>query len=217
MGTAHEQSGHDSRRNSAEQRNIQLDLFDVMEEAEDIEEVENISSVSSISDIERGDQSPASDKPEIPDQVEQAAAKGNPEPSLLEMVINLRPESAEAKTASQPRRNYRITDEELGVGGAKTKFRNNVEAIRTLKAIESEDRLATPEEQEILSRYVGWGGLPQAFDESNEDWKKEYAELKELLTDEEYASARGSTLNAHYTSPRVARAMYETLERMGFT
>ena len=216
MGTAHEQSGHDSRRNSAEQRNIQLDLFDVMEESEDIEEVENISSVSSISDIERGDQSPASDKPEIPDQVEQAAAKGNPEPSLLEMVINLRPESAEAKTASQPRRNYRITDEELGVGGAKTKFRNNVEAIRTLKAIESEDRLATPEEQEILSRYVGWGGMPQAFDESNEDWKKEYAELKELLTEEEYASARGSTLNAHYTSPMVARAMYETLERMGF-
>ena len=92
-----------------------------------------------------------------------------------------------------------------------------MEAIRTLKAIESEDRLATPEEQEILSRYVGWGGIPQAFDESNEDWSKEYAELKDLLTEEEYNAARGSTLNAHYTSPTVARAMYDTLGRMGFT
>ncbi len=92
-----------------------------------------------------------------------------------------------------------------------------MEAIRTLKAIESEDRLATPEEQEILSRYVGWGGIPQAFDESNEDWSKEYAELKGLLTEEEYNAARGSTLNAHYTSPTVARAMYDTLRRMGFT
>ena len=175
MGTTHEQSGHDSGRNSDDQRNIQLDLFDLMEEAEDIEEVEKISSVSSISgvenvlidshntgnieeisNIETDDQAPASDQLETADQVEQEAAKETPEPSLLETVINLRPESVEVKTASQPRTNYRITNEDLGVGGAKTKYRNNVEAIRTLKTIESEGRLATPEEQEILSRYVGW-------------------------------------------------------------
>ena len=98
-----------------------------------------------------------------------------------------------------------------------TVYHNNVEAIKTLKTIESEDRLATPEEQEILSRYVGWGGIPQAFDEHNEDWKKEFDELKGLLTEEEYNTARGSVLNAHYTSPMVARSIYETLERMGFS
>ena len=136
---------------------------------------------------------------------------------LEEVVINLRPSSQEERRPPQPRQNYRITDDELGTGGAKTKYRNNVEAIRTLKTIESEDRRATPEEQEILSRYVGWGGLPQVFDESNDDWRKEYSELKELLTEEEYSAARGSTLNAHYTTPMVARSMYETLERMGFT
>ena len=136
---------------------------------------------------------------------------------LEEVVINLRPEPREERRPPQPRQNYRITDDDLGTGGAKTKYRNNIEAIRTLKSIESEDRLATPEEQEILSRYVGWGGIPQAFDKSNEDCQKEYAELKGLLTSEEYEAARGSTLNAHYTSPMVARSMYETLERMGFT
>ena len=90
-----------------------------------------------------------------------------------------------------------------------------MEAIRTLQRIEGEGRLATSEEQEVLAQYVGWGGLPQAFDERNEAWSKEYAELKGLLSDEEYASARASTLNAHYTSPTVVKAIYGTLERMG--
>ena len=112
--------------------------------------------------------------------------------------------------------NFRITDDHLGEGGAKTKYAFNIAAIQTLKQIEAEGRQARPDEQEILSRYVGWGGLPQAFDAENASWQKEYQQLKSLLTDEEYAAARGSTLNAHYTSPVVIRAMYEALDSMGF-
>ena len=114
------------------------------------------------------------------------------------------------------RNNFVITDDELGYGGAKEKFRNNMEAIRVLKECEAENRLATPEEQEILSRYVGWGGLPDAFDESKDNWSKEYHELSAALTPEEYEQARASTLNAHYTSPTVIKAMYKALENMGF-
>ena len=112
--------------------------------------------------------------------------------------------------------NFRITDDHLGEGGAKTKYAFNIAAIQTLKQIEADGRQARPDEQEILSRYVGWGGLPQAFDAENASWQKEYQQLKSLLTDEEYAAARGSTLNAHYTSPVVIRAMYEALDSMGF-
>ena len=112
--------------------------------------------------------------------------------------------------------NFRITDDALGTGGRKEKFQRNVEAIRTLEKIESENRPATPEEQHILSQYVGWGGLADAFDESKDAWAGEYRELKSLLSPEEYASARASTLNAHYTSPVVIRSIYGALERMGF-
>ena len=111
--------------------------------------------------------------------------------------------------------NFHITDPDLGAGGQTTKYQNNVAAIRLLKDLEAQGRSATPEEQEVLSRYVGWGGIPQAFDEANEKWASEYAELKTLLTPEEYASARGSTLNAHFTSPTVIEGMYQALERMG--
>ena len=114
------------------------------------------------------------------------------------------------------RHNFHITDDNLGAGGQKTKYQNNVAAIRALKQIEAESRLATPEEQEALSRYVGWGGLAQAFDPNNEKWSKEYAELKELLTPEEYESARSTVLNAHYTSPTVIKAIYDAVERMDF-
>ena len=113
--------------------------------------------------------------------------------------------------------NYRITNDELGYGGAKAKYQMNVAAIRTLQTIESERRLATPEEQEILSKYVGWGGVADAFDESKDNWRTEYAELKGLLTESEYSSARESTLNAHYTSPTVIKAIYECVANMGFT
>ena len=112
--------------------------------------------------------------------------------------------------------NYVISDMELGVGTAKEKFQRNVEAIRTLETIESEKRPATNEEQEVLSKYVGWGGLADAFDETKSAWAKEYAELKTLLSEEEYISARESTLNAHYTSPVIIQEIYRTLQRMGF-
>ena len=112
--------------------------------------------------------------------------------------------------------NFRITDEHLGEGGAKTKFGNNLTAIQRLKQIEAEGRLATPDEQEVLSRYVGWGGLPQAFDENSAAWHQEYEALKSILTPEEYDAARASTLNAHYTSPTVIRAIYDAVAQMGF-
>ena len=112
--------------------------------------------------------------------------------------------------------NFRITDDHLGEGGPKAKFQANVEAIKLLKHLEETTGQATPEQQKILSRYVGWGGLADAFDPDKESWSKEYAQLKELLTPEEYAAARGSTLNAHYTSPTVIKAIYEAVGRMGF-
>ena len=112
--------------------------------------------------------------------------------------------------------NFHITDDALGEGGLKTKFTANIEAIKTLKLIEAENRTATPAEQEILSKYVGWGGMPQAFDSSNQQWTAEYRQLKELLTPEEYEAAAGSTLNAHYTSPEIIRAMYKAVSNMGF-
>ena len=113
-------------------------------------------------------------------------------------------------------RNFRITDEHLGEGGAKTKCRANIEAIQLLKYLERNGFQASPEQQDVLSRYVGWGGIPEVFDESKSEWSKEYAELKALLTPEEYDAARGSTLNAHYTSPAVIRAIYEAVGGMGF-
>ena len=112
--------------------------------------------------------------------------------------------------------NFRITDDHLGEGGPKAKFQANVEAIKLLKYLEETTEQATPEQQKILSRYVGWGGLADAFDPDKESWSKEYAQLKELLTPEEYAAARGSTLNAYYTSPTVIKAIYEAVGRMGF-
>ena len=112
--------------------------------------------------------------------------------------------------------NFRITDDELGVGGAKAKFRANIAAINLLKELEFEGAQATPEQQEILSRYVGWGGLADAFDESKDNWKDEFAELYTALSPEEYAAARASTLNAHYTSPTVIKAIYEAVGNMGF-
>ena len=112
--------------------------------------------------------------------------------------------------------NFHITDDQLGYGTAKEKFRANVMAIRVLKKCESENRYASPEEQEILSNYVGWGGLPDAFDESKDSWSDEYQELKDLLTKDEYAAARESTLNAHYTQPVIIESMYQVLQNLGF-
>ena len=112
--------------------------------------------------------------------------------------------------------NFHITDDNLGVGGPKQKFARNIEAIQTLRTLEQEHRGATAEEQQVLAQYVGWGGLADAFDPNKENWSAEYTQLKELLTEEEYAAARASTLNAHYTSPVVIRAIYNAVEKMGF-
>ena len=119
------------------------------------------------------------------------------------------------RTEPQERINFRITDGDLGAGGQKAKFQANIDAIRLLKQLETDGRLATAQEQEVLSRFVGWGGIPQAFDENNDRWATEYAQVRELLTPEEYREARASTLNAFYTSPTVIKAMYEALGNMG--
>ena len=119
-------------------------------------------------------------------------------------------------SAPEPAGNFHITDDHLGEGGAKQKYARNIEAIRTLFKLEEEHRGATAEEQQVLSQYVGWGGLADAFDPGKDSWAKEYAELKGLLSEDEYAAARSSTLNAHYTSPVVIRSIYDAVEKMGF-
>ena len=128
---------------------------------------------------------------------------------LHNLTVNLTP-------APEPAGNFRITDDHLGEGGAKQKYARNIEAIRTLFKLEQEHRGATAEEQQVLSQYVGWGGLSDAFDPGKDSWAKEYAELKGLLSEDEYVAARSSTLNAHYTSPTVIRGIYDAVERMGF-
>ena len=125
-------------------------------------------------------------------------------------------EALNAEPAPEPAGNFRITDDHLGEGGAKQKYARNIEAIRTLFKLEQEHRGATAEEQQVLSQYVGWGGLADAFDPGKDSWAKVYAELKGLLSEDEYAAARSSTLNAHYTSPTVIRSIYDAVERMGF-
>ena len=125
-------------------------------------------------------------------------------------------EALNAEPAPEPAGNFRITDDHLGEGGAKQKYARNIEAIRTLFKLEQEHRGASAEEQEVLAQYVGWGGLSDAFDPNKDSWAKEYAELKGLLSEDEYAAARSSTLNAHYTSPVVIRSIYDAVEKMGF-
>ena len=132
-----------------------------------------------------------------------------PDAAALDEALNTEP-------APEPAGNFHITDDDLGVGGPKQKFARNIEAIRTLFKLEEEHRGATAEEQQVLSQYVGWGGLADAFDPGKDNWAKEYAELKGLLSEDEYAAARSSTLNAHYTSPTVIRGIYDAVERMGF-
>ncbi|MBO6302081.1 MAG: nucleotidyltransferase domain-containing protein, partial [Ruminiclostridium sp.] len=142
------------------------------------------------------------------------------EVKLQSIVIDLTPREipniSKVPEMTGEKHDFVITDENLGAGGAKAKYRANVDAIKLMKTLESENRYATPDEQEVLSRYVGWGSLPQAFDENNSGWSAEYVELKSLLTEDEYRSAMGTTLNAHYTSPTVINAIYEGLQNLGF-
>ena len=132
-----------------------------------------------------------------------------PDAAALDEALNTEP-------APEPAGNFHITDDDLGIGGPKQKYARNIEAIRTLFQLEQEHRGATAEEQQVLSQYVGWGGLADAFNPGKDSWAKEYAELKGLLSEDEYAAARSSTLNAHYTSPVVIRSIYDAVERMGF-
>ena len=153
---------------------------------------------------------PLTSKPMTPEEVNHARRQHNlPLDSGAETELPVQPK--------QEPMNFRITDDDLGAGGPKAKYKANVEAIRLLQTLDAEQRQATAEEQEVLSRYVGWGGIPQAFDEKNADWSKEYAELKSLLPADEYSEARASTLNAFYTSPTVIKAMYEALSNMGLS
>ena len=136
---------------------------------------------------------------------------------IVIQTISTESPTVEAKhSAPEPAGNFHITDDHLGEGGAKQKYARNIEAIRTLFRLEAEHRGATAEEQQVLSQYVGWGGLADTFDPSKDSWAKEYAELKGLLSEDEYAAARSSTLNAHYTSPTVIHGIYDAVERMGF-
>lgn len=153
---------------------------------------------------------PLTSKPMTPEEVNHARRQHN-------LPLDSGAETEQPVQPKQEPMNFHITDDDLGAGGAKTKFKANIEAIRLLQTLDAEQRQATAEEQEVLSRYVGWGGIPQAFDEKNADWAKEYAELKSLLPADEYSEARASTLNAFYTSPTVIKAMYEALSNMGLS
>ena len=153
---------------------------------------------------------PLTSKPMTPEEVNHARRQHN-------LPLDSGAETEQPVQPKQEPMNFSITDDDLGAGGAKTKFKANIEAIRLLQTLDAEQRQATAEEQEVLSRYVGWGGIPQAFDEKNADWAKEYAELKSLLPADEYSEARASTLNAFYTSPTVIKAMYEALGNMGLS
>ena len=152
---------------------------------------------------------PGEDSNKLPVSIEVNEVPTTPEAAAAEEGLN-------EEGAPELAGNFRITDEELGAGGPKQKFARNIKAIKTLFTLEQEHRGATAEEQQVLSQYVGWGGLADAFDPDKNSWAKEYAELKGLLSEEEYKAARGSVLNAHYTSPTVIRAIYDAVERMGF-
>ena len=190
----------------------EMEKYEERQEAQrlaDLEEAQQ--ALNSENDLESPQEEPVHEVQEQEDTTE----------SLEETVFN----ESEAETESPiqqleemvPAGNFHITDDELGQGTPKEKFRANIMAIQLLKKCEDENRNATPEEQEILSRYVGWGGLADAFDETKATWETEYLELKTVLTPEEYAAARASTLNAHYTQPIVIESMYQVLENLGFT
>ena len=167
----------------------QMSLFDIVSASEPEEDIEDTEPEQIVSESEA--------EPEIKPEEE------------------TEPKDIKEQIIEQESHNFHITDDDLGSGGPKAKFKANIEAIRLLKELEQEQRLATPEEQEVLSRYVGWGGIPQAFEERNSAWAEEYMQLKGVLTPEEYSAARASTLNAFYTSPTVIKAMYEALDNMG--
>ena len=149
------------------------------------------------------------------EQKEQEKEQQNVLPNIIKKNKNIEYFELHPEIPTEERNNFKITDDNLGVGTAKEKFRNNINAIKILKLCEEQDRYATPEEQQILSKYVGWGGLKSAFDDKNDNWSSEYTELKEILDDEEYKNARASSVTAYYTPPVVIRNIYKALQNMG--
>ena len=200
---------------------VAADQFLNQAEKEELESRHLEEAVEELSDEENPFEQIENESPEIEEDIQtedrELTAEETPDDDLT-IAPETDVESAEQapeidKTGAE---NFHITDDRLGAGGPKEKFRRNIEAIQTLQKIEGENRVATPEEQQILSQYVGWGGLADAFDENKGNWADEYTQLKGLLTDEEYRAARESTLNAHYTSPVIIRSIYEALGNMGF-
>lgn len=202
--------------NKVAERVRQLIRTDDYLSPEELEKYEERQEAQRIADLEEAQQALEVEQTDVeqPDmQSEDGEASETVEqPESVEEV-----EQTEEMVTDIPAVNFRITDDELGQGTPKEKFRANIMAIQLLKKCEDENRNATPEEQKILSRYVGWGGLADAFDETKAAWETEYLELKTVLTLEEYAAARASTLNAHYTQPIVIDSMYQTLKNLGFT
>ena len=193
--------------------------YESLEELTETElEALDFSELASVTDEELEHYHSKTDEPELSDE----ELDELPISTVIDGEVQTFPDAADldkarnAEPALEPARNFRITDDHLGEGGAKQKYARNIEAIRTLFKLEQEHRGATAEEQQVLSQYVGWGGLADAFDPNKDGWTKEYTELKELLSEDEYAAARSSTLNAHYTSPTVIRGIYDAVERMGF-
>ena len=216
----------------------QLGQGEFVREPKAVEQLEPVSKIAESERVESGQSDIEENAPIIPEPVapEPAASSKVDAPAVPTLtsepvafypagknglpydiaVERLHVDQPQPEIPAPPARNFHITDEHLGEGGPKQKFARNIEAIRTLQAIEAEGRSATPEEQTVLSQYVGWGGLADAFDPDKDSWAREYTQLKELLSPEEYAAARASTLNAHYTSPTVIRAIYDAVEQMGF-
>ena len=193
--------------------------YESLEELTEIElEALDFSELVSVTDEELEHYHSKTDEPQLSDEeldelpistVMNGKVQTFPDAAALDEALNVEP-------APEPAGNFHITDDDLGIGGPKQKYARNIEAIRTLFQLEHEHRGAAVEEQQVLSQYVGWGGLADAFDPNKDGWAKEYAELKGLLSEDEYAAARSSTLNAHYTSPTVIRSIYNAVERMGF-
>ncbi|MBR1700594.1 MAG: DEAD/DEAH box helicase family protein [Lachnospiraceae bacterium] len=202
-GSGSDRSGGNDLRVSKDSKYEQLSLFPtVAEQVESVEAAEKeLTAAFSVAD------DPELEAPKVEQR------------SVSEQIELLEDENAGYRSLigrNDVSANFHITDYDLGKGGAKEKFRRNVDAIKTLRKIEDEDRAATPEEQQILSQYIGWGGLSVAFDDRKPNWSKEYNELKDLLTPEEYAAARSTTRDAFYTSPEIINGIYNTLDRMGF-
>lgn len=202
--------------NKVAERVRQLIRTDDYLSPEEMEKYEERQEAQRIADLEEAQQDLEVEQTDV-DQLDMQSEDGEASETVEHPESVEEVEQTEEMVTDIPVVNFRITDDELGQGTAKEKFRANIMAIQLLKKCENENRNATSEEQEILSRYVGWGGLADAFDETKAAWETEYLELKTVLTPEEYAAARASTLNAHYTQPIVIESMYQVLENLGFT